>query len=266
MNNQRGSRDKKKRLKRKSLSIDEDNSDSEENSHSNRKSSIHSRKENSLGELTKSFIKFVRESGRETININDIVKKLKVKKRRIYDITNVLEGIGYIKKHAKNEISWIKQDALSHDYDEMMFESKKEKQIKEYKELELENLHFDYAINHIKDLFNDISNKTNFNKYGYVTFEDLNFLSPNTKVDLLAIKAPKGTYVDIINPKEAKQAYLKAQSDMEKGVIERDTQLLDTLKKEHHIFLDSKGGEIVVYRITNEDYENCTEEGGININ
>ena len=53
---------------------------------------------------------------------------------------------------------------------------------------------------------------------------------------------------------------------MEKGVIERDTQLLDTLKKEHHIFLDSKGGEIVVYRITNEDYENHTDEGGININ
>ena len=39
-----------------------------------------------------------------------------------------------------------------------------------------------------------------------------------------------------------------------------------TLKKEHHIFLDSKGGEIVVYRITNEDYENHTDEGGININ
>ena len=89
----------------------------------------------------------------------------------------------------------------------MMFESKKEKQIKEYKELELENLHFDYAINHIKDLFNDISNKTNFNKYGYVTFEDLNYLTPNGKVDLLAIKAPKGTYVDIINPKEPEGGY-----------------------------------------------------------
>ncbi|MCQ2816120.1 MAG: E2F family transcription factor [archaeon] len=58
-----------------------------------------SRQENSLGELTKNFINYVRESGKSTININDLVKKLKVKKRRIYDITNVLEGIGYIKKH-----------------------------------------------------------------------------------------------------------------------------------------------------------------------
>jgi hypothetical protein len=50
------------------------------------------RVENSLGELTKNFINYIREQGQKEININDLVKKLKVKKRRIYDITNVLEG------------------------------------------------------------------------------------------------------------------------------------------------------------------------------
>lgn len=65
----------------------------------NTKLKKNSRQENSLGQLTKNFINYVKESGKNTININDLVKKLKVKKRRIYDITNVLEGIGYIKKH-----------------------------------------------------------------------------------------------------------------------------------------------------------------------
>ena len=37
-------------------------------------------------------MKYVKESKNFLININDVVKKLKVKKRRIYDITNVLEG------------------------------------------------------------------------------------------------------------------------------------------------------------------------------
>jgi transcription factor E2F3 len=32
---------------------------------------------------------------------------LKVHKRRIYDITNVLEGIGYVEKVHKNVIKWI---------------------------------------------------------------------------------------------------------------------------------------------------------------
>jgi hypothetical protein len=50
------------------------------------------RQENSLGELTKNFITFIKQQGGREININDVVKQLKVKKRRIYDITNVLEG------------------------------------------------------------------------------------------------------------------------------------------------------------------------------
>ena len=50
------------------------------------------RQENSLDELTKEFIDYVLKSTSKDIYINDLVKKLKVKKRRIYDITNVLEG------------------------------------------------------------------------------------------------------------------------------------------------------------------------------
>lgn len=50
------------------------------------------RQENSLGELTKNFIKYIKEKGEQVVHINEVVKKLKVKKRRIYDITNVLEG------------------------------------------------------------------------------------------------------------------------------------------------------------------------------
>jgi len=34
------------------------------------------------------------------------VKQLAVQKRRIYDITNVLEGIGLIAKYKKNKIRW----------------------------------------------------------------------------------------------------------------------------------------------------------------
>ena len=33
-------------------------------------------------------------------------EQLTVKKRRIYDITNVLEGIGLIEKKSKNNIQW----------------------------------------------------------------------------------------------------------------------------------------------------------------
>lgn len=50
------------------------------------------RKDNSLDELTKKFIKIVLEEKSNIINLEDVRKKLKSKKRRIYDITNVFQG------------------------------------------------------------------------------------------------------------------------------------------------------------------------------
>jgi hypothetical protein len=70
----------------------------EKNDYSNKKyphyyiKKLKRRQINSLDELTKKFMKYVLEAGTNTINLNEIMKKMKVKKRRIYDITNVLEG------------------------------------------------------------------------------------------------------------------------------------------------------------------------------
>ena len=57
-----------------------------------------SRQINSLDELTKKFMKCVIEAKNSSINLNSVMKKIKVKKRRIYDITNVLEGNSITKK------------------------------------------------------------------------------------------------------------------------------------------------------------------------
>lgn len=42
----------------------------------------------------------------QTLDLNVAVQELNVQKRRIYDITNVLEGIELIKKGGKNHIRW----------------------------------------------------------------------------------------------------------------------------------------------------------------
>ena len=53
------------------------------------------RHENSLGELTKKFIELLMKADNMCIDLNEAVALLDVQKRRIYDITNVLEGTFY---------------------------------------------------------------------------------------------------------------------------------------------------------------------------
>lgn len=62
------------------------------------------RTESSLSVLTARFLEQIQKSKDGTVDLNKAVGILQVQKRRIYDITNVLEGIGYIVKTQKNKI------------------------------------------------------------------------------------------------------------------------------------------------------------------
>ena len=97
------------------------------------------RQDNSLGVLTKDFIKRINHSAEKTIDINEAVKHLKVQKRRIYDITNVLEGIGYIEKQSKNKIKWVGKNE-ENNYMEEMNELTNKIKILESEEAKIEHL------------------------------------------------------------------------------------------------------------------------------
>lgn len=87
-----------------------------------------------------------------TIDLNEAVKTLAVQKRRIYDITNVLEGIGYIEKIHKNKIKWVggtEDPELHHEITTMQ---------KELNELEIHEKTMDcwikYLHEELKNAFN----------------------------------------------------------------------------------------------------------------
>ncbi|KAI1889961.1 hypothetical protein AGOR_G00168300 [Albula goreensis] len=66
-----------------------------------------SRHEKSLGLLTTKFVTLLQEAKDGVLDLKVAADTLAVRqKRRIYDITNVLEGIGLIEKKSKNSIQW----------------------------------------------------------------------------------------------------------------------------------------------------------------
>ncbi len=62
--------------------------------------------ENTLMQLTNRFTTLLQSAPGGTIDLNEAAAQLNVQKRRIYDITNVLEGIGLIEKQGKNHVMW----------------------------------------------------------------------------------------------------------------------------------------------------------------
>jgi hypothetical protein len=64
------------------------------------------RQDCSLFKLTHRFLELVFKTEDGLLDLNSVADSLGVKKRRIYDITNVLEGVGIIEKQGKNHIRW----------------------------------------------------------------------------------------------------------------------------------------------------------------
>ena len=210
--------------------------------------------ENSLGQLTKNFINYIKKTGRKSININDLVNELSVKKRRIYDITNVLQGMNYLQKSGKNEIVWTKNISNKSKSKKKPSSTKKvnNKPKINIEELQKEKNELDNDIEKFKAEFNSIAKKGDFLRYGYITLDDIRRLSINTKVDLIVIKAAKGTVMNVIDKNDIKQAYNSAKNLMENNEMKSNDSLLNILNKSNQlIFTCPENLGINIYEINN---------------
>lgn len=61
----------------------------------------------SLVYLTRKFMDLVKTAPDGVLDLNEVATTLGVRKRRVYDITNVLDGIHLIQKISKNLIQWV---------------------------------------------------------------------------------------------------------------------------------------------------------------
>ncbi|XP_050061100.1 transcription factor E2F6-like isoform X3 [Aphis gossypii] len=65
-------------------------------------------KNNKLGKLVLKFIDLLQNTSDGVMHLDKATAMLDIQqKRRIYDVTNVLEGIGLIEKQTKNQVKWI---------------------------------------------------------------------------------------------------------------------------------------------------------------
>ncbi|XP_073320446.1 transcription factor E2F5-like [Pagrus major] len=159
----------------------------------------------SLNLLATRFVRLLQDAEGGVLDLKDAVRILAVgQKRRIYDITNVLEGIGLIMKMSKSIVKWkgSMPGSNAHESSNRVMELKSELEDLEQREKMLDQQKF-WVEQSIRNTTEDCSNLT------YVNHEDIcNCFSGHT---LLAVRAPSGTQLDVPIPKAVQNCPAKYQ-------------------------------------------------------
>ncbi|XP_029560316.1 transcription factor E2F5 isoform X2 [Salmo trutta] len=169
-----------------------------------------SRHEKSLGLLTIKFVTLLQEAKDGVLDLKVAADSLAVRqKRRIYDITNVLEGVGLIEKKTKNIIQWRGenlgcQTAEVLEQVEVLTAQLCELEEQE-KELDSQKAWLEQSIKHMND--DPIASR-----YMYVTHEDIcDAFSGDT---LLAVVAPSGTQLEVPVPETGQRGQKRYQVNL----------------------------------------------------
>ncbi|NWS78867.1 E2F2 factor, partial [Crotophaga sulcirostris] len=166
------------------------------------------RYDTSLGLLTKKFTRLLSESADGVVDLNRAAEALGVQKRRIYDITNVLEGIQLIRKKSKNNIQWMgtgifedaavtaKQQVLRGELAELVRTERTLDQILQGCILQLQQLTDDEA-NQRYPCCPSFSYTSSPPTLAYVTYQDLRAISNFEEQTVIAVKAPPETQLEV---------------------------------------------------------------------
>ncbi|XP_031667998.1 transcription factor E2F4 isoform X1 [Oncorhynchus kisutch] len=165
------------------------------------------RHERSLGLLTTKFVTLLQEAKDGVLDLKVAADTLAVRqKRRIYDITNVLEGIGLIEKKSKNSIQWkgVGPGCNTREIGDRLVDLKSELEDLDMRESELDQQRV-WVQQSIKNVTEDTHNSP----LAYVNHEDI--CSCFKGDTLLAVRAPSGTQLEVPIPEAVQNGQRKYQ-------------------------------------------------------
>ncbi|XP_050994455.1 transcription factor E2f1 isoform X4 [Labeo rohita] len=163
---------------------------------------VQNRSDVALGLLTKRFMQLLHTAPNGVLDLNEVTRKLGTRKRRVYDITNVLTGIQLIKKTSKNKIQWMNPASSGNQWS-----AKTKADLLHLKSTEeaLDWLIKDCA----QQLFALTDLKENADS-AYVTYEDICQIGVFKDQTIIAIRAPEETKLEVPTPtEESIQIHLK---------------------------------------------------------
>ncbi|GFR05543.1 transcription factor E2F1 [Trichonephila clavata] len=197
------------------------------------------RYDTSLGQLTKKFLKLLYSATDGIVNLNTACTLLSVPKRRLYDITNVLEGAGLIQKKSRNNIQYMGRGSSPN---KIKYELEKEINLLEAKENRLDEL-----IYYMKSQILDNEDA----KYHYITSQDIFHLDDFSQKMLIGLKTSPS--VEVVESTEKTLFVRSSTTELEAYLLFEDFPFTNILHPKAALKEQSLSYEIKI--------ANCTLDG-----
>lgn len=166
---------------------------------------ISTRQDVSLGVLTVRFLELLLMSPDGSIDLREVTKTLQTRRRRVYDITNVLEGFNFIEKQTANKVKWIGSCPIS-----SFLPKSRQKFQRELENLKLVEDTLDSLIKSCAQQLFDMTDEWQNALLAYVTHEDISRLEAFQEQTVIVVKAPEETKLEVPAPTEDSiQVHLK---------------------------------------------------------
>lgn len=136
--------------------------------------------------LTQDFLNVLTSAEGKEVDLSQLENELGVSKRRLYDVTNVLTGIGVVERSGKAKVKWTGSATTT-------FETEIQQVLK--KEAEVDSM-----LQFVSDELDSIFLSQDFIDYGWVTNEDVLSLDPDSNLSLFSLKGPPDLTIE--NPED----------------------------------------------------------------
>ena len=151
-----------------------------------------SEKKQTLVSLTEGFVKILMDANGADVDLSIVEKVLKTTKRRLYDVINVLSGVGLVERTGTSRVRWTANKGVSGG-DAMRYSA-----MEREKELDL-------CLAKVEADLTDLFRSELFQKFGWIDREDANLIEPDQSIALYSLRGPPSMSI-IVADEEGKDS------------------------------------------------------------
>ena len=137
------------------------------------KSEDGTKKSKSLSIITSAFINYMKSQNGKEVELSQVENALNISKRRLYDVINVLAGIGVIERGGKSKIKWIEDPKKERE--ETIDEEPTIQQLLEYEQS------IDAKLAALSNSLTNLLSVPEYKPYSYITISDFNNVIDNNQ-------------------------------------------------------------------------------------